>query len=270
VHFALDTPTQDLEATLKYGCHCSATLASQYVRDELANQVSFGHICLLSWSQARHLPDLWISPVGSIPQARHRNRLIYDYTWSGTNCAIHKQASPEAMQCGGTLHHLLHVIVDVGPSHGLVHMAKIDFSDVYMWIWLSLANLPKLAFIVLPHPSDPELLIGFHLLLPMGFIKSAPFFCTSTKTAANLINHSWGNTDLTPVHPLEQFTSPSALPRSLQPQDLEPTSGTLAYIDVFVDDFFALLQGTPAQLYQAHWHIFHTLDLLFCLNNEQD
>jgi hypothetical protein len=44
----------------------------------------------------------------------------------------------------------------------------------------------------------------------------------------------------------------------------------LAYIDVFVDDFLALQQGTPAQLRQARGHIFHSLDLLFPPNNHED
>jgi hypothetical protein len=49
VQFVPDTPAQDLEAALSYGCHRCATLAADYVRGELAEQVSFGHICLLPW-----------------------------------------------------------------------------------------------------------------------------------------------------------------------------------------------------------------------------
>jgi hypothetical protein len=207
VHFAPDTPHQDLEAALQYGCHRSASIAADFVRGELAEQVSYGHICILPWSQAKLLPALRLSPVGSIPQAGRRPRLIYDYTWSGTNRAVRKQAPPEAMQFGGALHRLLHAIVDADPRHGPVHMAKVDLSDAYMRIWLDIADLPKLAFVVPPHPSDPEPLIGFHLSLPMGYIESAPFFCASTETAADLINHSWGLADLAPAHPLERFTT---------------------------------------------------------------
>ena len=268
VLFAPDTPAQDLEAALAYSCHRSATLAAAYVREELSEQVSFGHIFLLPWSQARDLPNLRLSPVGSIPQAGRRDRLIYDYTWSGTNRAVSKQAPAEAMQFGGALHRLLHAIVDADPLHGPVHMAKVDLSDAYMRIRLNLADLPKLAFVVPPHPSDPEPIIGFHLSLPMGFIESAPFFCASTETAADLINHSWGLADLAPAHPLEQFTSPPH-PTPHRPTD-GATRAALAYIDVFVDDFLALRQGTPAQLRQARRHVFHSLDLLFRPNDAHD
>jgi hypothetical protein len=46
----------------------------------------------------------------------------------------------------------------------------------------------------------------------------------------------------------------------------EPTRAALAYIDVFVDDFLALRQGTPQDLCQSRRHIFHMLDLLFHRN----
>jgi hypothetical protein len=269
---APDTPPQDLAAALAYGCHCSAILAADYVRGELAKQVSFGHICILPWSQAQHLAGLRLrlSPVGSIPQAGRRERLIYDYTWSGTNGAVLKLAPPKAMQFGGALHRLLHAIVDADPGHGPVHMAKIDLSDAYMRIWLSIANLPKLAFVVPPHASDPEPLIGFHLSLPMGFVESAPYFCASTETAADLINSSWAFANLAPAHPLEHFTKPAPSHPVPEHPPPVPARDALAYIDVFVDDFLALWQGIPAQLCQARRHVFHTLDLLFRPNDSED
>jgi hypothetical protein len=49
VLFAPDAPAYDLETALKYGCHRSALLAADYVRSELVEQVSFGHICVLPW-----------------------------------------------------------------------------------------------------------------------------------------------------------------------------------------------------------------------------
>jgi hypothetical protein len=148
-------------------------------------------------------------------------------------------------------------------------MAKIDLSDAYMHIWLAIADLPKLAFIIPPHASDPEPLIGFHLLLPMGYIESAPFFCALTETVADLINHSWALAGLAPVHPLEQFTRPPE-PTPPDPTLLPtPTRDPLAYIDVFVNDFLALRQGTLGQLPQARGHIFYSIDLLFRPNDAQ-
>jgi hypothetical protein len=50
------------------------------------------------------------------------------------------------MQFGGALHQLLHAIVDAGAGRVPFYMAKVDLSNAYMPIWLSLSNLPKLAF----------------------------------------------------------------------------------------------------------------------------
>jgi hypothetical protein len=141
-------------------------------------------------------------------------------------------------------------------------MAKVDLSDAYMRIWLQISDLPKLAFVVPPHPSDPKPLIGFHLSLPMRYIESTPFFCTTTETAADLIYHSWKFSSLALAHPLECFTSPPP-PLIATP---EPTRAALAYIN----DFLALCQGPPDTLQQAQYHIFHTIDLLFRPNNLKD
>jgi hypothetical protein len=174
------------------------------------------------------------------------------------------------MQFGGALHRLLHAIVNADPSHGPVHMAKVDLSDAYMRVRLLIADLPRLAFVVPPHSSSPEPMIGSHLSLPMGYIESAPFSCSATETAADLINNSWGVATLVPPHPLEAFTTapvgshnPGRLPGS-------HTRDALAYIDVFIHDFLALRQGTPRDLTQACRHIFHTLDLLFRPNDPSD
>jgi hypothetical protein len=64
--------------------------------------------------------------LGASPKANRRDCLIYDYTWSGINCAVQKQAPAKAMQFGGALHRLLHTIVDADPRHGPVKMAKVD------------------------------------------------------------------------------------------------------------------------------------------------
>ena len=85
------TPTQ-LEAAVKYGCHGSAMRDVEFVRTELTEQSTFGHIMVLQWSAAKGLPNLWISPIGLIPQEARRPRLIYDYIFSGLNNATVRQA----------------------------------------------------------------------------------------------------------------------------------------------------------------------------------
>ena len=53
-------------------------------------------------------------------------------------------------------------------------MSKIDLSNAYMRFWIRPEDLPCLAFVVPPHPSDHNTLVGFHLSLSMGYFDSAP------------------------------------------------------------------------------------------------
>ena len=51
-------------------------------------------------------------------------------------------------------------------------------------------------------PSDQKL-VRFHLSLPMRYTGSAPYFCMTTKTVANLANDSIDKCDVSGKHPLE-------------------------------------------------------------------
>jgi hypothetical protein len=101
----------------------------------------------------------------------------------------------------------------------------------------------------------------------MGYIKSAPYFCASTETIADLMNHSWALADLAPAHPLEQFTRPPE-PAPPDPTLLfKPTRAPLAYIDVFIDDFS---HPTPRHARPTAPGIFHSINLLFRPKDAQD
>jgi hypothetical protein len=108
-------------------------------------------------------------------------------------------------------------------------MAKVHLPDAYMRMWLRLAGLPKLAFVVPPHPSDPEPLIGFHVSLLMGLVEFAPYFCSYTETAADLINNSRGVAGLALPHSLEgSFTTPPVPMALRQTTAPDPTRAVLA------------------------------------------
>ena len=105
---------------------------------------------VLPWSAAKELPNLWISPIGLIPQEARRPRLIYDYTFSGLNNATVRQAPSESIQFGNALERLLAKILSADPVFGPVFLAKVDLSDAYMRVWLRAEDVPRLAFVVPP------------------------------------------------------------------------------------------------------------------------
>ena len=75
---------------------------------------------------------------------------------------------------------MLHKIVHDNLALGPVYMAKSDLSDAYMRVWLSLKHVPKVTFVVPSVPGEIDVLIGFHLSLPIGFVDSCQYFCVVT------------------------------------------------------------------------------------------
>ena len=201
----------DLEAAIAYGCHGSAAKGAAFARTELAEQVWYGHVVVFPLSKVRDLADLWISPVGLIPQEGRQPRLIYDFTFGGLNDAVRKEAPAEAIQFGGAFRRLIHNIVTADPAFGPVFLSKIDMSDAYMRVWVRPEDVLKLAFVVPPHADDTETLIGFHLSLPMGYVESAQYFCTTTETVADLANSNWAKAAMPPP-PIYSTTTPIHLP----------------------------------------------------------
>ena len=96
------------------------------------------------------------------------------------------------------------------PARGTVFMAKTDLSDAYMRVWIRFEDVAKLAFVVPPLLGDTEPLIGFHLSLPMGYVKSTPYFCIVMETIADLVNEN--ETRFTHPHPLESLAATPPVP----------------------------------------------------------
>ena len=76
---------QDLTRAVRYNTHASATEETDLVRAELSKQARSGHIALFSLLAIHHLPQLWLSPLVSIPWRDRKPRLIYDFSWCGLN-----------------------------------------------------------------------------------------------------------------------------------------------------------------------------------------
>ena len=104
------------------------------------------------------------------------------------------------MQFGAAGFRLLYEIVRADPALGPVKMAKTDLSDAYMRVCLSLVDAPRLAFVIPSFPGEDDILIGFHLSLPIGFVDSCLNFCMVKETIADIYNNADKTTQ--PVHPL--------------------------------------------------------------------
>jgi hypothetical protein len=118
----------------------------------------------------------------------------------------------------------------------------------------------------------------------MGWKNSPPAFCTATETIADLANQALKNGEKPVLHPLGQRASKldqvpsasSALPESghfatIQPDPSLPRPAPPTQeIDVYVDDFIAIAQGSPPQLNAVRNTLLHSIDAVFRPNDEGD
>jgi hypothetical protein len=296
-----DTPWAASEARerVKQGPHKSAKDEVDFVREEMADFVDKGFWVVLPYSKVAHLEGLRISPLGSVPQLDRRPRLIVDLTFSGVNAATVNLVPREAMQFGRTLERLLFHIRHADPAHGPVYLSKIDIADGFYRVWLQANAAPKLAVVLPSQPGQQEPLIGIPLTLPMGWVESPPAFCAVTETAADLANSQMHHRHAPPhrldavadtVHPAPEPTEPGrelgatwqdrsgstearieiVSPPQHRPALRVPIPRPVRYVDVYVDDFIGLAQGSQHDRTVIRRHIMHAIDRVLRPLEDQD
>ena len=209
--------------------------------------------------------------MGVVPQHERRPRPIVDYTFSGVNTDTVGLAPHEAMQFGRTLERLLSQVVHANPRFGPVHFFKLDIADGFYRIWLRAEDVPILAVSIPALPGEPPLL-ALPLALPMGWTQSPPAFCAVTETIADHANallhkrrqfplpHRLDNlADTRPSLPSVAHLSPPGACASRDP-NIRSYTQPLRAVDVFVDDFIGVAQGTPRSLLNTRRTVMHAID----------
>lgn len=261
---------------LHRGPHKSCHDYVSFLHEEFIDMINKGQWIVLPYEAVKHLPGLRVSPPGIVPQRDRRPRWICDYSWWGINADTLPLAALDAMQFGHALDRILREILLADPTLGPVHLIKLDISDGFYRIGLSIPDIPKLG-VVFPTPPGAKPLIAFPLVLPMGWTNSPPVFSTATETIADLANQ-WLRTLRAPLpHHLDDLaqqvshvppappTNLSELPPITRDPSLPTTATPLAYTDVFVDDFIGAAQQCPDydNLRRVRRVILHSIDDVF-------
>jgi hypothetical protein len=180
------------------------------------------------------------------------------------------------MQFGRALHRVLQQVSDADPRLGPVHLSKIDIADGFYRIGINANDIPKLG-IMFPG-NDGEQLVGFPLVLPMGWMQLPPLFTAATETVADLANHKLqdqsrcgphrldvvGESPPPPI-PLPVMVAAGPEPRPLppRPQPRGRPSPPVKGWDVYVDDFIGMVQGNAHHRQHVKRILFHSLDQVF-------
>jgi len=112
-----------------YGCHKSAEMYKEFIREEMADFIKKGFWVVLPYSIAKDLPNSAYSPLGTKEEHDHRARLVVDHSWFLINELTKAYLYPEVMQFGGTLPRLLYRVRHSDPRHGIVYTIKLDLAD---------------------------------------------------------------------------------------------------------------------------------------------
>ena len=80
------------------------------------------------------------------------------------------------MRFGGALLRILKLVITADSCLGPVYLGKVDLVGTYMRLWVSMEDVPSVAFLIPKKIPNNAQLAGFHLSLPMGYIDSAPYF----------------------------------------------------------------------------------------------
>jgi hypothetical protein len=159
--------------------------------------------------------NLKLSPLGVAPQRDRRPRTISDYSFFKVNDAIPLSPS-ETMQFGHALQRILHAIARSDPRLSLVYLSKIDIVDGFYRIGIRSKDIPKLG-VLFPARDGEEQLIGFPLVLPMGWSQSPPIFSAATETVADLANQHLKLRLPTAAHRLDDVSETAPTPSDNPP-----------------------------------------------------
>jgi hypothetical protein len=273
----LSTPSWTMaqkEAALERGAHQSAKAHTTFLRGEFADMIRKKQWILLPSALVMTQEELRLSPLGVLPQRDRRPRSIIDYTFYRINEDTVVMAPPEAMQFGKALWRIIAGIVHANPRLGPVYLSKVDIADGFYRIWVKAADIPKLG-VLLPTEQGQERLIGFPVVLPMGWKEPPPVFTSATETVTDLANDQIQQGIKQPPHRLDHNSESCSISATNPLENQQPMprpEGTWAHghahkpvdkWDVYVDDFIGLAQGNATMRNRVKRALLHSLDRVF-------
>jgi hypothetical protein len=181
------------------------------------------------------------------------------------------------MQFGRALWRVLSTIHHTDPRLGPVYLSKINIADGFYRLGVNDVDVAKLGVVVPTDPGKPQV-IGFSLVLPMGWMQSPPIFTAAAETVAELANQALQHSTQSCPHRLDVLSEsvappPLGAPPALTPPSADPIPHRRApqghplpavkKWDVYVDDFIGMVQGEWHHRRHVKRALLHTLDRVF-------
>jgi hypothetical protein len=218
----MKTPPWNLEQkrqALERGSHQSAKQYSGFLCEEFVDLMRKNQWVLLPADLVLHAPNLRLSPLGVVPQRDRRPHTICDYSFFLVNLETIPLAPPEAMQFGRALWRVLSTIHHADPRLAPVYLSKIDIADGFYRIGMNDLDVAKLGVVVSTEPGESQV-IGFPLVLPMGWMQSPPLLTAATETVTDLANQALQHSARSCSHRLDVLSESAPPPASRGPSGL--------------------------------------------------
>ena len=155
---------------------------------------------------------------------------------------------------------MIYCILTAPPKLGPTFLNKVNLADAYMRIWVRLEDIPLVKFLVPKATPNEEQLVGFHLSIPMCYVESAAFFCTTNDTVKDRALDTLSMRHTAPLYHLENLagikppeTSAQEVVATLEAyNDWEALSPharatSLSHVEVYLNDFIGITQGRPTE-----------------------
>ena len=260
--------------------HTSAHKEAEFIHTELAKQVQAVHVTVFPFEVVNFLKKLWLLPVAVITQVGRRPQLIYDFTWRRLNKTSKFLSPMEVMRFRGALQRILKQVLAADPRLGPVYLSKVDLADAYMRFWVRMEDVQSVAFLILKKNTSNIQLVVFHILLPIGYIDSAPYFCMATDTVTDLANKTIALRERADEHPLEleyearavddANASPTKADTSWASLPVEQRSAATENVNIYLDNFISVVQGGTRERCQMLRHLFYQIDQVFFPKEEAE
>ena len=130
------------------------------------------------------------------------------------------------------------------PDTGVpILFSKIDLKDGYWRMVVDESDAWNFAYVLPPLNPTDEVELVIPDSLQMGWSESPPFFCAATETARDIAEASFLSSSPPPAHPMEDIVLDinwTNIPKA----DRDPQEAFLHLLEVYIDDFIALIQST--------------------------
>ena len=236
------------------GPHCSALSpkAIAYFKAEATEKVRTKQARLVRWEDIKDNPpkELKISPIAAIPHKSKDFRSILDLSFplclknggvlASVNNTTEKMAPAGAIdQIGKCLSQIIHAFAETDKD-AKIFMAKWDIKDGFWRMDCATGEEWNFAY-VLPQEDGMPTTLVVPTSLQMGWVKSPPYFCTTTETSQDVATE-YAETKLNSLtlHKFEKFVLGAPEYQALLEAGINPI-GFAYMVEVYVDDFMSLV-----------------------------